>query len=59
MPYTDTETTILNSLIKKHGEKIGRDMFNKMRARGDLGEDSKRRMMDRAARARRGEVVDE
>jgi hypothetical protein len=53
MPYTATEKTILKNLIKKHGDSKGYDIFNKMRAQGDLGEDSKNRMERRAAESKR------
>ena len=52
MPYTATEKTILTSLIKKHGDKKGYEIFCKMRAKGDLGDDSKDRMQRRAAKSR-------
>lgn len=59
MPYTDKEQTILNSLIKQHGGKKGHDIFNRMRAKGDLGPDSKERMERRAAESRRSVASNE
>ena len=60
MPYTGKQQTILTHLIKQYGDAKGHDIFNKMRAKGELGEDSKDRMMRRAAKARReGRSTDE
>jgi hypothetical protein len=59
VPYTDKEQTILTSLIKQHGQKKGHDIFNRMRAQGDLGPDSKERMERRAAESRRNGASNE
>jgi hypothetical protein len=60
MPYTPTEERILSKLIDTHGDKTGHDIFNKLRASGRLGKESKDRMMARAAKARKtGKSADE
>lgn len=54
MPYTHREEKTLEGLRERYGPDRGYDIFNKMRAKGSLGQSSKKRMFRRAAEARKG-----